>query len=314
MKSSNSIRARMSSISSVDELYSTATVIGQNMVRCCRELAQEMEACQNDDAGRAFLEIADRESAHVDLVCEQAKKAGAKIGVDVDDAWNLQNLRGSLAREIADNPYLITPYRAYQLAVINAERVFEILSTLVAMQEDDVISQHAEILAHGQLSEIAAFRLCRLRASRSEVKTAIGKENLHAIPVRIDNLNLVVRTVHAIIRTMIVTVCDTWALEMSNETKFVLQKLLNDFQDFPDSLVQEQDRAALDARVKLENGDLLSALKSLMREFESAVDLFLGYAENAKSEEVVNAAQAEAERYVHRIAKIRDELKQRLLD
>ncbi len=312
MKSSNSILASMPSISSVGELYSTAIVIGQNMARFCRELAQEMEDCQNDDTGRVFLDIADRESAHVDLVRGQAKEAGAKIGVHVDDAWNQQNLRGNLAREIADNPYLITPYRAYQLAVINAERVFEILSTLAAIQKNDDISQHAEILARGQLSKIATFRLCRRRASRSEIKTAIGKANLNTPPVGIDDLNPVARTVHAIIRTMIVTVCGSWASEMSDGTKSVLQELLNDFQDIPDSLVAEQDRTALDARVKQENDTLLSALKSLMRELESAVDLFLGYAESANSEEVVNAAQAKAERYVQCIAKIRNELKQRL--
>ena len=213
-----------------------------------------------------------------------------------------------LAREIADNPYLMTPYRALRLAVINKERIFEILSTLAANQDDDVIRRHAELLAQGQLSEIAQLRLHRRRASRSEIKTAIDRAGLDAPPVEMDNFNRSVQTVHAIVRAMTLVVRDSWTSEMTGETERILQGLLEESRDFPDRLVVDEDRASLEARVRQANDSLFSALKALLRELESAVDLFLGYAESARSEDVAHAAQTKAERYVHLIAKIRDEL------
>jgi len=298
-------------VSSVDELFSIALTLGQNMVLCCERLAKEMTACQNEDSAHTFEDLADRENTHLGLIRKQAEHAGARLDVDIDDIWLDQDLRGVLAREIADNPYLMTPYRVLQLAVINNERVFEILSTLAANQEDDSIRQHAEALARGQLAEISGLRLRRRQASRSEVGTVIDNEGLDTPPAGMDNFNKIVRTVHGIIRTVTIVVRDTWESEITNETEQVLQGLLDDFRDFPDGLVADEDRAALETRIIQGNDNLFSALKTLLRELESAVDLFLGYAESAGSEDIVHAAQTKAERYVYRIAKIRDELKLR---
>ncbi len=299
-------------IASLDELYSIANVLSHNMVGVCERLASEMETCRNDDTARVFEDLGERETARIQSIARQAENAGAKVGVDIDDIWLAQDLRGDLAREIADNPYLMTPYRALQLAVISKERVFEILSMLAANQDDAVIRRHAELLAQEQLSEISQLRLRRRQASRSEIKTAIDKAGLDTPPVGMDDFNRTVRTVHAIIRTMTLIVRDSWASEITGETEQILQGLLEDFRDFPDELVADEERAALEARVKQTNGNLFSGLKTLLRELESAADLFLGYAENARSEDVIHAAQTKAERYVRRISRIRDELNLRV--
>lgn len=299
-------------ISSLDELYSIANVLGHNIIGVFERLAVEMEIYRNEETAQVFAGLVDRETAHIHSICQQAASAGAKVGVAIDDVWLAQDLRGDLAREIADNPYLMTPYRALRLAVINKERVFEILSTLAANQDDDVIRQHAELLAQGQLTELAQLRLRRRRASRSEIETAIGEAGLDTPPVGMDKFNGTVQTVHAIIRTMTLIVRDSWASEMTGKTEQILQGLLEDFRDFPDELVVGEDRAALEARVKQANDNLFSALKSLLRELESAVDLFLSYADGAGSEDVIHAAQTKAERYVRRISIIRDELNLRV--
>ena len=304
--------ADMPAIASLDELYSIANVLGHNTIRVCERLAIEMKACRNDETARVFEDLVELEVAHVHSIRKRAENVGAKAGVDIDDIWRAQDLRGDLAREIADNPYLMTPYRALRLAVINKERVFEILSALAANQDDNVIGRHAELLAEGQLSEIAELRLRRRRASRSEISTAIEKAGLDTPPVGMDTFNRSVRTVHAIVRTMTLIVRDSWASQMTGETEQILQGLLEDFRDFPDELVADEDRAALETRVRQTNDNLFSALKTLLRELESAADLFLGYAENTHSEDVVHAAQTKAERYIRRIVKIRDELNLRV--
>jgi len=278
------------------------------MLTVCERLAGEMEICRNEDTAEVFKDLADRENTQIDMICEQAEIAGAKVDIDVDDVWFEQDLRGPLAREIADNPYLMTPYRAFQLAVINKERLFEIFSTLAASQDDDVIRLHAETLARAHLSEIAALRLRRRRASRSEIKTAIDRAGLGTPPIEMEQFDKIVRRVHAIIRTMTFVVRDSWSSEMTRETETVFQDLLDDFHDFPDELLAKDDRTELEIRITDGNDTLFAALKSLLRELESAVDLFLVYADTASSEDVVLSAQTKAERYVQRIAKIRDEL------
>ena len=306
--------ADMPRIASLDELYSIAILLGQNVIGVCERLKLELEACRNGPTVQVFEDLADGEIAHIHSIRKQAEDAGAKAGVDIDDRWLALDLGGDPAREITDNPYLMTPYRAVRLAVINKERVFEILSALAASQDDAVIRRHAEALAQGQLSEIAQLRLRRRQASRSEIKTAIDRADLHTPPAGMVEFDRTVQTVHAIIRTMTLIVRDSWTSEMTGETERILQSLLEDFHDFPNELVVDDDRAALEARVKQTNDNLFSALKSLLRELESAVDLFLGYAENTRSEDVAHAAQTKAERYVRRIAKIRDELNHRARD
>jgi hypothetical protein len=295
-------------IATLDEFYSVACGLGQNMIEVYKNLTGEMETCRNDETAQVFEDLVGRETTYINSVCELAKNAGANVGADIGDFWLASGLWSDLAREIAENPYLMTPYRALRLAVINEERVFEILSTLAANQQNDVIRRHAEVLARAKLSEIAQLRLRRRRASRSEIKTAIDKAGLGTPPAGMDSFRRTLQTVHAIVRTITLIVRDSWASEMTVETKQILQGLLEDFRDFPDELVVGEERVALETRVKQANDNLFSALKSLLRELESAVDLFLGFAESARSEEVVHAAQTKAERYVHRIAKIRNEL------
>ena len=300
--------ADMPAIASLDELYSIANVLGDNTIRGCERLAIEMKTCRNDETARVFEDLVELEAAHIHSIRKQAENAGAKVGVDIDDIWRAQDLRGDLAREIADNPYLMTPYRALRLAVINKERVFEILSMLAANQDDDVIGRHGELLAQEQLSEIAELRLRRRRASRSEINTAIEKAGLDTPLVGLDKFNRSVQTVHAIVRTMTLIVRDSWASQMTGETERIFQGLLDDFRNISDEPVADEDRTALETRVRQTNDNLFSALKALLRELESAADLFLGYAENTRSEDVVHAAQTQAERVIRRIEEIRDEL------
>ncbi len=308
IKSPNSVLADAPPITSPGHLFSVVLALGQNTIKFCERLALEMKSMQNDDTAQVFDDLAHREREHINSVREQAEQASAEINAEIDNIWLKRDLRGDLAREIADNPYLMTPYRALRLAVINKERIFEILSTLAANQEDGAIRRHAETLARMELAEIAELRLRRRRASRSEVETAIEKSGLGKPPLELENFNKIVGTVHTIIRTLTLTVRETWASELTVETEQVLDGVLDDFQDVPDGLTSGETRASMEAAIGQDNDSLFAALKTLLRELESAVDLFLGYAETTSSEEVVLAAQTTAERYVHRIAVIRDEL------
>jgi len=307
-KASKPVLLEAPPVTSLGDIFSIAIVLGQNTVNLCGRLAQEARACQNEDTAEVFDDLAERERARILLVHDLAKENGTPISASVDDFWSEHDLRGDEAREIADNPYLITPYRALRLAVINKESVFEILSTLATSLGDDQIRHHAEVLAQSELSEIAELRLRRRRASRSEIKTAINKACLGKSPIEMENFNKTVETVHAIIRTMTFVIRFSWGAELSDSAERALEGLLEGFNDFPDVVLEGAEREAFKDRVLRENDNLFSALKSLLRELESAVDLFLTCAENAASEDAVAAAQSKAERYVRRVAVIRGQL------
>jgi len=312
IKSPKSVLADAPSIASLDELFSIGHTLGENTVIFCDRLAKEMKACGNDDTGQVFEDLALRERERIETIRKQADQVGADVMGNVDGVWHEHDLRGELAREIADNPYLMTPYRALRLAVANKERIFEIITTLVANLNDENIRPHAEALARLELEEITELRLRRRRASRSEIKTAIEKAGLDTAPLEIGVYTEIAHTVDSIIRKMARSVLTAWAPEMTVQTQGVLKELLEDFHDSSATPAKDKDTSVPNIDVLQADGDLFSTLKTLLRELEAAVDLFLGCAENGRSEEVVRIAQAKAQRVVHNIAKIRDELNQGL--
>jgi hypothetical protein len=310
MKNSQGITSETeTTVTSLGELYTAAITLYRNTANTCTRLAKVMEDCRNEEAKKVFRDIVDHEKARIDHITELAQKADVPVEPEINPD-NTQGLKGSMAREIADNPYLMTPYRTLRLAVINKERVFEILASLAANQSDNQIREHAEALARGALSEIAGLRLQRRRASHSEVKTAIADAGFSSPPIKMDDFVDVVRTVDAIIRTIILVVRADWADEPDKRIDTVLKNLHEDFHEFPNALVEGEAKNALEARIRQNNDNAFAALKSLLRELESAVDLFLSYAEKADNEDVVRKAQAKVEGYIKRIAIVRDQLSQ----
>lgn len=300
-------------IASLDELYAVACGIGRKAARVYGRLAEEMESAHNAETAAAFEELAKRETIQILSICELADNVGANVDCELEHRWLEHDLRGDLAREIADNPYLLTPYRAFQLAAANKERVFEILSAIATGQDDNDIRQHAEALAHRLLSDVSELRLRRRRVSRSEIRTTIEKLNLPTQPIDMEQFNEVVQVIHAVIRTMTLVIRDTWASEMTEGAKQALQSLLDGFRDFSDTATSGQDRRTLEIKLAQDSNSLFSAIRALLRESEAAVDLFLRFAEEVNSEEIVHASQIKVERYVNRTAKIRDELNSILL-
>lgn len=293
-------------ITSLDALYAVATLFSRNMATVCGRLAEDMKNIENLETAQVFDDLAKQETDLIKRIRNRADAAGVRHDNRIDDAWHGQELRGETARELADNPYLLTPYRALQLAVFNKERVFEILSTIASKQHDPDISRHAEELARNVLSEISKLRLRRRRASRSEVKTAIHDADLDAPLTNTGQLDRIDEAVQSIVGSIAGVVSDIWASELSDNTRQVLQTLCSNLHDRPEAAVPDDERKSLELRIRQENDTLFSALKFLLRELESALDLFLRHADGARSEAILIAAQTKAQTYVRQIAMLRD--------
>lgn len=294
------------SVTSLAELYSAALTLYDNTANTCAYLSKVMKDCKNDAAHAVFIDLADNERGQIKHISERAEQAGVRLNNDKKEGTGTQQLRGRLAREIADNPYLMTPYRCFRLAVINKERVFEILSALASTQNDELIRQQAEVLAQDALGEIARLRLQRLRASRSEIKTAVTTAGFNSPPITMDILARTLQTVDAILQALTLGLLEKWAADLDGEMKRALNELVIEFEATPNSLSNVQTDSALFTRLNQRDDSAFSALKTLLRELESAVDLLLNYAEQADAEEVTVSAQTKVENYIKHVAIVRD--------
>ena len=307
----NSDRPRLGDpppVVSLDALYTIVIALGHNMIDVYQHLSAEMKSCRNDRAMKAFEDLEVMEVAQNNAICELARKAGVDTESKIDAIWLKPQLRGLGAREIADNPYLMTPYRALRLAVINKERVFEILSAVAASQSDNVIRQHAEALARAKLPEIAELRLRRRRAFRSEVKSAVQTANLGNLMIETDGLNKVIEIINTIICSTVSNILEAGDTKLSSKTEQVLQAILDSFQSPLEGKPKDQNRLGKSKVSTPVDGSLFPALKALMRELESATNLYLELAERENTEQGVNTAQIMAEKCVFQLSNIRDAL------
>jgi len=130
------------------------------------DLAREMRAHGNEDAGTVFDWLAREEASHIDAVEELGRSAGADA--EPEDALPVPPGEADGADESYDSgPYLLTAYEAFDEAVRNESRAFEFFRNLAAYAEDDAVREFAESLAKEEIRHLALCRLGRRRAFRA---------------------------------------------------------------------------------------------------------------------------------------------------
>ncbi|SMF21651.1 Rubrerythrin [Tistlia consotensis] len=154
-------------VGSLAELVGIAHAVETEAIRRYRWLAQEMR--RRDEAGTAdaFEAMAEEEETHVAAVETWAEGLGTGVSRTADFRWRLPpDLAESW--EAAVGSALLTPYRAYAIAVDNEERAFAFYSYLAAASDDPAIAREAEHLASEELRHAARLRTWRRAAWRRE--------------------------------------------------------------------------------------------------------------------------------------------------
>lgn len=153
-------------IKTIGELAGIARAIELEAIRRYNWLAAEMRRRGQASTAEAFDVLAAEEKNHLSAV--ESWEQGLKEAIPAED------LRSRLPEDLAgkwkeaSRSALLTPYRAYSIAVDNEVRAFAFYAYLAASAEDARIARGAEHLALEKLQHAATLRTWRRAAWRSE--------------------------------------------------------------------------------------------------------------------------------------------------
>lgn len=160
-------------VATMAELVGIAHTIETEAVRCYDQLAREMHRRGEHDTAAAFEAMSREEDAHIAAVDGWARRLGEPVPDDDRFRWRLPAELAASWDEVAGSA-LLTPYRAYAIAVDNEQRAFAFYAYLVAAAEDPAIAREAEALAREELRHAAKLRTLRRAAWRRERQASGG--------------------------------------------------------------------------------------------------------------------------------------------
>lgn len=154
-------------VATLAELVGIANAIEKESVARYELLADEMRRRDETDTADAFGIMAREEAGHVEDVARWADSLGEDVPPSADFVWRLPpDLAAGWDQVVGSS--LLTPYRAYAIAVDNEERAFAFYAYVAAWAEDSRIAAEAEKLAHEELRHAAKLRTLRRAAWRRE--------------------------------------------------------------------------------------------------------------------------------------------------
>ncbi|MCD6674612.1 MAG: hypothetical protein LT106_17400 [Burkholderiaceae bacterium] len=157
---------RLESVS-LETLIGVATAIEHEAIRRYEQLERTMRRRGEIDTADAFRKMIEQEREHAATVARWA----AQLEVAVADAdeflWALPSELAASWDEIAGSA-LLTPYRAFAIAVENEQRAFSFYAYLVAHAAERSVAVEAERLAAEELEHAAQFRRWRRAAYHRE--------------------------------------------------------------------------------------------------------------------------------------------------
>ena len=152
---------------SMATLVEIARAIEDEAVRRYALLAELMDRRGEPATAAAFRVMLEEERSHVAAVDRWAASVGEAAATAHDFEWQLPADLSSSWDDIAGSA-LLTPYRAFALAVENEERAFSFYAYLAARAENARIRAEAEKLGAEELRHAALLRRWRRRAYHRE--------------------------------------------------------------------------------------------------------------------------------------------------
>ncbi len=163
-------------------LVGIAAAIEQESAQRYAGLAELMSERGEAATAAAFRAMHQEELHHVEAVDRWASSLDEPVELPARFAWLLPAEFAESWDEIAGSA-LLTPYRAFAIAVCNEERAFSFYSYLAAHATDDRVRTEAEMLAAEELLHAAALRRWRRLAWHRE-----RREGLAAATAPVDDV------------------------------------------------------------------------------------------------------------------------------
>ena len=148
-------------------LVQIARAIEDEAVKRYAQLAALMVSRGEPAVAAAFRVMLEEEERHVAAVDQWAASVGDPPAAAADYEWSLPDDLSSSWEDVAGSA-LLTPYRAFALAVDNEVRAFSFYAYLAAHAETDGVRMEAEKLGAEELRHAALLRRWRRRAYHRE--------------------------------------------------------------------------------------------------------------------------------------------------
>ena len=162
-------------------LVGVAKAIEDEAVHRYAMLAELMDRRGEPATAAAFRVMLEEERRHVVAVDRWAQSVGDPVVAAEDFQWLLPDDLSSSWDDISGSA-LLTPYRAFALAVENEERAFSFYAYLAAHGEDEKISAEAERLGSEELRHAALLRKWRRQAYHRERRAPrTGQVEIHSV-------------------------------------------------------------------------------------------------------------------------------------
>jgi rubrerythrin len=145
------------------DLVGIANAIEQEAVRRYGQLADLMERRGERETAEAMRAMQKEERAHVTSVAHWAEELNQAVPPPEEFEWRLPPELAASWDEIAGSA-LLTPYRAFSIAVRNEERAFSLYAYLSAHADDARVAGEADKLAGEELEHAALLRRWRRAA------------------------------------------------------------------------------------------------------------------------------------------------------
>jgi len=145
------------------DLVGIANAIEQEAVRRYGQLAELMDRRGERETAKALRTMQQEELSHIASVAAWAEELNESVPPPEEFEWQLPPELAASWDEIAGTA-LLTPYRAFSIAVRNEERAFSLYIYLSAHAEDARVASEADKLAGEELEHAALVRRWRRAA------------------------------------------------------------------------------------------------------------------------------------------------------
>ncbi len=167
------------------KLVGIATAIEREAVRRYEMLEQTMRRRGELETADAFQRMLEEERGHVQAVATWAARLDVPVP-DADFRWVLPAELATSWEEIAGSA-LLTPYRAFAIAVENEQRAFSFYAYLAAHAAERSVAAEAERLATEELNHAALLRRWRREAYHRDRRSAEPRAASAAAPALVSS-------------------------------------------------------------------------------------------------------------------------------
>lgn len=144
-------------INSMAELLAHALALEIEAVERYVDLAELMESHNNQDVSELFMKMSEIEKLHVTEIQKQINTRKLKRLAGIEYQWI--SAEGPETTDPADLHYLMTPYQALSLALLNEQRACDYYKSVVTATTDKETRTLAAELAEEEEEHVALIRV-----------------------------------------------------------------------------------------------------------------------------------------------------------